>query len=146
MRSASKDHYRPDLVLFVNGIPLCVIECKRPDIKDSLTQAISQHLRSQQEEGIRSLYVYAQMVLSISVNDARYATNATPEKFWSQWHEQFQNLDSEHQYNANLLTLKNKPLTTEQKNKLFAGRFKYVRRHFEDMEKENILPTKQDEY
>jgi type I restriction enzyme, R subunit len=29
MRSTSKEHYRPDLVLFVNGIPLCVIECKR---------------------------------------------------------------------------------------------------------------------
>ena len=32
MRSTSKEHYRPDLVLFVNGIPLCVIECKRPDM------------------------------------------------------------------------------------------------------------------
>lgn len=36
MRSTSKEHYRPDLVLFVNGIPLCIIECKRPDMKEPL--------------------------------------------------------------------------------------------------------------
>lgn len=52
MRSGSKEHYRPDLVLFINGIPLCVIECKRPDMKDPIKQAISQHLRNQQEDGI----------------------------------------------------------------------------------------------
>ncbi len=146
MRSASKEHYRPDLVLFVNGIPLCVIECKRPDIKDSLTQAISQHLRSQQEEGIRSLYVYTQLLLSVSVNDARYATNATQEKFWSQWQEQFVNADSQKQYQTSLLTLKNTPLTAVNKDKLFSGRYKYVRRHFDDIEKEHVLCTKQDEY
>ena len=64
MRSTSKEHYRPDIVLFVNGIPLCIIECKRPDMKEPLKQAISQHLRNQQEDGIRSLYVYSQITLS----------------------------------------------------------------------------------
>jgi len=146
MRSTSKEHYRPDLVLFVNGIPLCIIECKRPDIKDSLSQAISQHLRSQQEDGIRNLYVYAQMVLSLSVNEARYATNGTQEKFWSQWHEQFNNAEAERQHKVTLETLKNEPLTAGAKDKLFAGRFKYVRRYFDGLEKENILPTLQDEY
>ena len=70
MRSTSKEHYRPDIVLFVNGIPLCIIECKRPDMKEPLAQAISQQLRSQQEDGIRSLYVYAQVLLSLSCNHA----------------------------------------------------------------------------
>jgi type I restriction enzyme R subunit len=49
LRSGSNDTYRPDVVLFVNGIPLCVIECKRPDIKGSLMQSVSQHIRNQQE-------------------------------------------------------------------------------------------------
>ena len=53
-RNGMTDTYRPDIVLFVNGIPLCVIECKRPDIKDSLTQAVSQHRCNQKEDGIRS--------------------------------------------------------------------------------------------
>ena len=30
-RTGMTETYRPDIVLFVNGIPLCVIECKRPD-------------------------------------------------------------------------------------------------------------------
>jgi type I restriction enzyme R subunit len=146
MRSKSKDHYRPDLVLFVNGIPLCIVECKRPDMKEPLSQAISQQLRSQQDDGIRSLYVYSQLVLSISCNEALYATNGTPEKFWAKWTEKFNSDEEEGKYRSNLLALKNQPLAPELKDKLFADRFRYVRHYFDAMEKEQILPTIQDEY
>lgn len=152
MRSTSKEHYRPDLVLFVNGIPLCVIECKRPDMKEPLAQAISQHLRSQQEDGIRALYVYAQINLSISCNEALYATNATPEKFWAKWIEKFEGDTEEERkveeekYRQHLQELKNQPLAIEQKGKLFADRFRYVQQYFDALETENILPTIQDEY
>jgi type I restriction enzyme R subunit len=146
MRSTSKEHYIPDLVLFVNGIPLCVIECKRPDMKEPLSQAISQHLRSQQDDGIRSLYVYAQMVLSIATDTAKYATNGTTEEFWAIWDEKFENKASEQEYKAVLHELKNKPLSAAQKSKLFADRFRYVRSHFDALESETIEPTKQDEY
>lgn len=146
MRSTSKEHYRPDLVLFVNGIPLCVIECKRPDMKDPLKQAISQHLRNQQEDGIRSLYVYSQLTLSIATQEAAYATNATPEKFWSKWQEKFITEKEENHYKNRLQNLKNSPLSTQQKDKLFSDRFKYVQQHFDALESNNILPTVQDEY
>jgi type I restriction enzyme R subunit len=146
MRSTSKEHYRPDLVLFVNGIPLCIIECKRPDMKEPLKQAISQHLRSQQEDGIRSLYVYAQLTMSIATQEAAYATNSTPEKFWAKWKEQFAGETEENEYLKALYTLKNKTLEPGLKDKLFADRFKYVRQYFDDMEAENVLPTIQDEY
>jgi len=62
LRSGSKDHYRPDIVLFINGIPIVIIECKSPHIKEPLEQAISQNLRNQQDDGIRSLYKYAQIL------------------------------------------------------------------------------------
>ncbi len=152
MRSTSKEHYRPDIVLFANGIPLCIIECKRPDIKDSLEQAISQHLRNQQEDGIRALYVYAQSTLSIATDRASYATNATSEKFWGEWKKkpegdtETERKEEENKYRATLLALKNKPLSIEQKNKLFTERFRYVRSHFDALEMETIQPTKQDEY
>jgi len=146
MRSTSKEHYRPDLVLFVNGIPICIIECKRPDMKEPLSQAISQQLRSQQEDGIRSLYVYSQCLLSIATDSACYATNGTEEKFWSIWHEKFENNDLEMEYQIKLQQLKNQPLSSEQKNKLFAERFRYVRSYFDALESETILPTIQDEY
>ncbi len=146
MRSTSKEHYRPDLVLFINGIPVSIIECKRPDMKEPLTQAISQHLRGQQDDGIRSLYVNTQLLLSISCNEALYATNATSEKFWAQWKEKFNTLEEETKYRQRLQQLKNEPLSLEKKDKLFADRFKYVRQYFDAMENENILPTVQDEY
>ncbi len=161
MRSSSKEHYRPDLVLFVNGIPFCIIECKRPDMKAPLAQAISQHLRNQQEDGIRSLYVYAQLIMSVATQEASYATNGTPEKFWAKWIEKSvdngkltiasedKGVDSEHltvDNGGNLSILKNQALSNEQKDKLFSERFKYVRKYFDELEKENILPTVQDEY
>ena len=147
MRSTSHEHYRPDLVLFVNGIPICIIECKRPDMKEPISQAISQHLRNQQEDGIRSLYVYAQCVLSLATDSAQYATNGTPEEFWAIWEEKEMEhgellADSE----KKLAALKNTHLNIEQKNKLFGDRFRYVRSYFDTLENENILPTKQDEY
>lgn len=146
MRSTSKDHYRPDLVLFVNGIPITIIECKRPDMKEPLKQAISQHLRNQQEDGIRGLYVYSQLTLSIATQEASYATNATPEKFWSKWQEKFDSETEEKQYHQKLLELKNQPLTKNEKDKLFSDRFRYVRNYFDALEGEDILPTLQDEY
>jgi type I restriction enzyme R subunit len=146
MRSTSKEHYRPDLVLFVNGIPLCIIECKRPDMKEPLKQAISQHLRNQQEDGIRSLYVYSQLTLSIATQEAAYATNATPEKFWAKWHEKFNTDEEERNYKNTLQVLKNKPLPNSIKEQLFSDRFKYVRQYFDAIEQEQILPTEQDNY
>jgi type I restriction enzyme R subunit len=146
MRSTSKEHYRPDLVLFVNGIPLCIIECKRPDMKEPLKQAISQHLRNQQEDGIRSLYVYSQLTLSIATQEAAYATNATPEKFWAKWKEQFTSDEQSDYFLKILYELKNKPLSFAQKNNLFGERFAYVRNYFDVLESEGVLPTIQDEY
>ncbi len=86
-RTSSHETRRPDIVLFVNGIPLAVIECKRPDIKDALTEAISQHLRNQREDEIHKLFFYAQILLAVSKNEAKYATVGTALKFWSVWQE-----------------------------------------------------------
>ena len=146
MRSTSKEHYRPDLVLFVNGIPLCIIECKRPDIKAPLTQAISQQLRSQQEDGIRALYVYAQTLLCISCNEGKYATNGTRDKFWAHWEEKFSSDEERLLYLDKLTTLRNTPLSPAQKDKLFGDRFRYVRYYFDSLEQKAILPSVQDEY
>lgn len=146
MRSMSKEHYRPDIVLFVNGIPLCIIECKRPDMKEPLKQAISQHLRNQQEDGIRSLYVYSQLTLSIATQDAAYATNATPEKFWAKWQEKFNGTSEEQEYKSTLNNIKNTPIAMAVSDLMFSDRFKYVRRYFDGLESNQILPTVQDEY
>ena len=146
MRSTSKEHYRPDIVLFVNGIPLCILECKRPDIKDSLTQAVSQHLRNQQEDGIRNLYAYAQLVIGLAGNQARYATAGTKEDYWAHWEEKFASSEAEKDHGNQLTALINTPLNAEEKKALFGENYKGARAYFESLEQEPILSTAQDEY
>jgi type I restriction enzyme R subunit len=115
-------------------------------MKAPLSQAISQHLRNQQEDGIRGLYVYAQLLLGLATHQAAYGTNASPEKFWAQWEEKFEASSEEQAYRHALHTLRNTHLTAAQKDELFAERFRYVRYYFEAMEKGDLQTTRQDEY
>jgi len=85
-RTRSVETCRPDVVLFVNGIPFAVIECKSPRVE--VGQAISQTIRNQRDEYIPRLFIYAQMLLALNKNEARYATTGTPAKFWSKWKEE----------------------------------------------------------
>lgn len=107
-RTGSADTYRPDIVLFVNGIPLVVIECKRPDIKGAEEQAISQHLRNQQDDGIRGLYVYSSLLLVVGNSFGSYGTTGSPAKFWGKWNEMFTNKGEELEYKKELLETVNK--------------------------------------
>lgn len=107
-RTGLSETYRPDIVLFVNGIPLVVIECKRPDVKDAEEQAISQHIRNQKDDGIRALYVYSALLLSVGNNFGSYATTGSAPKFWCKWHEMFLNNEEELAYQKHLLDVVNK--------------------------------------
>lgn len=79
---------RPDIVLFVNGIPFVIIENKRRDKTFSIEEGISQHIRNQtKSEGIPRLYHYAQLLLSVEPNEVKYAVTGTGAKFWSVWKE-----------------------------------------------------------
>lgn len=77
---------RPDIVLFINGIPFAVIECKAPHI--SVDQAVEQMIRNQRADYIPQLFKYAQIVMATNKNVVKYATAGTPKKFWSVWKEQ----------------------------------------------------------
>lgn len=77
---------RPDIVLFINGIPFAVIECKAPQISEE--QAVEQTIRNQQADYIPQLYKYAQIVMATNKNAVKYATTGTPKKFWSVWREE----------------------------------------------------------
>ena len=77
---------RPDIVLFVNGIPFAVIECKAPHI--SVEQGIEQMIRNQQDEYIPQLFKYIQIVMSTNKNSVKYATTGTGKKYWSVWKEE----------------------------------------------------------
>lgn len=134
-------HRIPDIVCYVNGIPFVVIEAKRPESgnpnKSMVTEGISQNIRNQKTDEIPHLFAYSQLLMSISNTDGRYATTKTPSKFWAKWHEE--DLDD-----ANFEQIKNKELSTEQKNLLFNDRPKKIRSYFEGLWSKKVLPTDQD--
>lgn len=144
LRSGSSDHYRPDIVLFINGIPVVVIECKSPKIKDPIEKTIEQHLRNQQEDGIRALYQYSNLVMGLATHEAKYATTATQKEFWSFWKELFKTKADETAWIDKIQALKNQPLPANERTTLFQERYKNVWTYFQHLEKEEQRVTKQD--
>lgn len=118
-RSGGVESRRPDIVCFVNGIPLVVIEAKRPDGNakkgPTIDEGISQSLRNQRHDEIPLLFAYSQMLLSINGNEGRYGTCGTPAKFWAAWRE-------EDISDAEMYAIKNKKLKNEQLASLFSHR------------------------
>ena len=143
-KRGSHETRRPDIVCFVNGIPLVVIECKRPDLETeegkAFEEAVSQMLRNQRDDEIANLFIPSQLLMAISVNDAAYATTGTPKKYWSVWKE---TLNEEH-----LKELVNVPLNESDRQRLYGWR-KYghwIRKTLEAQHdgEQQRLPTPQD--
>lgn len=119
MRTGNIDTRRPDIVCFVNGIPLVVIEAKRPDGQankgPTIDEGISQSLRNQRNDEIPQLFAYSQLLLSLNGVDGRYGTCGTPAKFWTVWRE-------EDISTATMQIIKNKQLSDPEKDLLFNHR------------------------
>jgi type I restriction enzyme R subunit len=129
-RSGGVESRRPDIVCFVNGIPLVVMEAKRPDGSSkkgpTIDEGISQCLRNQRHDEIPLLFAYSQLLLSITGADGRYGTCGTPAKFWAAWREEDIN-DTE------MLAVKNQKLSPSQLDVLFAHRPKQDREWYEGL-------------
>lgn len=132
---------RPDIVCFLNGLPVVVIEAKRPDSgnpnKSMVEEGISQTIRNQKNDEIPHLFAYSQLLLSISGMDARYATTKTPRKFWARWRE-------EEIAEAHIAAIKNRPLPIDARNTLLAGKPPAVQRHFGQLWSADQAVTDQD--
>ncbi len=118
-RANGVESRRLDIVCFVNGIPLVVIEAKRPDGNakkvPTIGEGISQTLRNQRHDEIPRLFVYSQLLLSINGHDGRYGTCGTSAKFWAAWRE-------EDISDAEMYIIKNQKLLPEQLDKIFGHR------------------------
>ena len=82
----AQKHRRPDLVLFINGIPIVVIELKKSSV--SFENGIKQLEKEQGKEEIAHLFKYIQLTIAANGSGARYGTTGTPIKFYSVWKEQ----------------------------------------------------------
>lgn len=134
-------HRTPDIVCYVNGLPLVVIEAKRPESghvgKAMVTEGISQQLRNQRQDEIPQLFAYAQLLLSISLTDGRYGTTHTPAKFWARWREE--EFDEAH-----LTAVKNHTLPSGTLDAILHDRPVRVRDYCKSLWSQPMLPTDQD--
>ena len=132
---------RPDMVGYVNGLPLVVIEAKRPAgstvNQATVAEGISQMIRNQKADEIPQLFVYAQLLLSISGVDGRYGTTKTQAKFWCPWKDE--EFDEAH-YSE----IKNRSLSAEPRAALMANRLADVTLHFDALWRAEQAVTEQD--
>lgn len=77
---------RPDIVLYVNGIALGIIELKRSTV--SVSEGIRQNIGNQKEDFIKTFFGTVQMVLAGNDTEGlRYGTTETPEQHYLSWKE-----------------------------------------------------------
>ncbi|MGB2786367.1 type I restriction endonuclease subunit R [Psychrobacter sp.] len=130
LNSEGTSSRRPDIVCFVNGLPLVVIEAKRPDSsrewQSTNAQAVSQHIRNQYQKEIPHLFAYSQLLLAVNGNDGLYATCGTPEKFWAKWVEEE---ISELEFHL----LKNQALSPKQIENLFGDRPTSIKEQYKSL-------------
>lgn len=88
-------HIYPDIICFLNGIPVSVIECKSPRAKEPIPEAIDQLMRYCEQrdyvkEGSRPLFYYNQFIVATCRNKAKFGTiTTTIEKLFYRWTDPF---------------------------------------------------------
>ena len=92
----AKKHIIPDVVAFVNGLPLAVIECKSPTIGDAWKSEAVKQLHRYQEAGTRwkdqgapRLFEGGQILVGSCGERAVYGTVGTPERFFLEWKQPY---------------------------------------------------------
>ena len=142
-RSGQEKHCFIDLVLFVNGIPLATIECKKPEAATPTTTAADlaaeQTIRNWGAEYVPRVFGFTQVVLGVAHNEAKYATTGTPKRYWAVWRER--NVES-----SGLAQMVARPAPDEAIQTLhsipdFAG----IDSQIDGLMRSERLPTKQDE-
>jgi len=89
----TEKHIIPDIVLFVNGLPLVVVECKSPVITDPMNEAFIQLLRYQnrrgEKEGNEKLFWYNLLMVISSCQQARFGTITSGSEHFVEWKDPY---------------------------------------------------------
>ncbi len=91
----TEHHIFPDIVLFLNGLPVVVVECKSPKVKDAIPEAIDQLMRYSEQRGERGegsapLFYYNQFVVATCRQEAKFGTITThSEKYFYRWSDPY---------------------------------------------------------
>ncbi len=85
----------PDLVVFVNGLPLAVLECKSPYITEPVPAGMVQLFRYQNirmpesKEGAEKLFYYNALLVSTWGREARMSTIGARAKHYMEWKDSY---------------------------------------------------------
>jgi len=83
--ATGKQTVRPDIVCFINGIPIAIIENKKGSVE--AIEAINQMNRNQGPEFCPKLFTYTQLLVGTNGKELQYGTTGTPNKFYAVWKE-----------------------------------------------------------
>ena len=83
----NKDHILPDIIVFVNGIPLVVIECKQPAKSDYLQAAFDENFSNYKRKntGWEKLFFYNHLMIATCDIAASYGTLSSGPSHFSRW-------------------------------------------------------------
>lgn len=86
-----KDDIFPDIVLFVNGIPLVVIECKSPEVSHPISDAINNNLKRYQmrNTGFEQLFFFNQILIACCGTKAKYAPTFGEAHDYKDWNDPY---------------------------------------------------------
>ena len=89
----TENHIIPDIVLFINGLPVAVVECKSPYIADPIGEAVTQLLRYSnrrgEKEGNEKLFWFNQIVIATSRQKACYSTITGEFEHFVEWKDPY---------------------------------------------------------
>ncbi len=85
----------PDIVCFVNGLPLAVIECKSPYITSPMSEGINQLRRyanlrhTEDHEGAEKLFWYNQLMISTCRDQCKVGTISSSSQHYGEWKDAY---------------------------------------------------------
>ena len=91
----------PDIVCFVNGLPLAIIECKSPYITSPMSEGINQLRRyanlrhPHDDEGAEKLFWYNQLMVSSCRDQAKVGTISSSSQHYGDWKDAYPFTDDE---------------------------------------------------
>lgn len=135
-QATGKQNIRPDIVCFVNGIPLVVIENKKSSVETE--EGIKQMCRNQTVEYCPQLFTYTQLLIATNGKSLEYGTTSTPQKFYAIWKEKGVLIEDQ---NNEVNELISKSIDKDTYNQILTDLNGYTKGYVQKLKR---LPTEQD--
>lgn len=115
--NGNEENFRPDIMLFINGIPIAEIENKRGSV--GYEKAVAQLRRYQQKEYSPKLYTFVQLLIAmdnLKLEHSVYGTAGTPAEYYTHWREKDQD---QYELEQKLNKILFQPLDSETYDKIY---------------------------